>query len=116
MYFHIPDCTKCMFKNLYCPDPVYIHEYHTNDDLLHPNPSLHTINLTFTLPKNYPQITLTIMNILGQVVHTSTENQPLEAGSHTRLIDVSHLPNGTYNVIIQANEHLSTLPFVVFKN
>jgi len=110
---------KCAFAMLYCPELTNcytnIFEYNPPNQKLYPNPTPHTVTIDFTLPKSYTHVTISIMNILGQVVLTPLENIPYEEGTHTEQINVSHLPNGTYTVIIQANEHLSAQSLIILK-
>jgi hypothetical protein len=72
--------------------------------LLYPNPCSEKLNLTHKITANY---TYTILNQLGQTVHTSTNNQQLGK------INISSLPNGLYYLTVQSSIGTSTKKIII---
>jgi len=61
----------------------------------YPNPFNPSTRITFSLPQN-ANVTLTVHNLLGQVVVTLLDEISYPSGSHAVQLDASNLPNGIY--------------------
>jgi hypothetical protein len=80
----------------------------------YPNPFNPVTSIRFELPEQQ-QVTLTIYNLLGQVVTTLASNQFYGAGVHTVELDASRLSSGIYFYCIQAGQWQATRKMVVLK-
>ena len=80
-------------------DPVS-HDQHTIASIqIHPNPVQNTANITYTLPET-KQVTAYVYDLTGRLMTTASFGTQLR-GTHTSVLDLNMLPNGTY--IIRVN-------------
>lgn len=69
---------------------------------LYPNPS-NGIVYTDLFLERPAKVVLNVIDIMGRVVHSSDKGS-LTSGSYERLpLDVSHLPSGTYSIVVQGS-------------
>ncbi len=64
-------------------------------DQNYPNPFNPTTSINFTLPE-YSTVSMSVFNVLGQVVSTPIVQQSYDAGTHSITFDASNLPSGIY--------------------
>lgn len=62
---------------------------------LYPNPANTEVNVAFTLPQS-STVSITLVNIMGQVVSTNINNEALHTGQHTLQIPLNNLNSGIY--------------------
>ncbi len=73
---------------------------------IYPNPSLGTLNVALTEKNNS---TVSIYNILGEVVFSSTKNTQLFT------VDMNNQPNGVYFVKVKTGGNVTTKKVVLSK-
>lgn len=78
-----------------------------------PNPVQTTMNIDFQLTKS-DHVKLVVYNNIGQLVEIVLESN-LGEGRHTITFNSSHLKNGLYYILIQANKVTNVYPFQVIK-
>ena len=66
-----------------------------NSFSLYPNPANTEVNIAFTLPQS-SEVSITLVNIMGQVVSKTINKQSLYAGQHTLQIPLNTLNSGIY--------------------
>lgn len=79
-----------------------------------PNPVATVATLGFTTAGSAP-VSLTLYNAAGEVAATLADNQAMESGQQTILLDVSNLPNGVYRARLVQGEHSVSRSIVVVK-
>ena len=81
-----------------------------NQISLWPNPSNEIVNVSFESTMDQ-QVTLSIMNFLGNIVY----NEQIKPGdtNHTQSISVTHLPPGSYVVLIQSAKEIYSKTFII---
>lgn len=67
-----------------------------------PNPASQSLTVKYTVPRMEP-ITIQFFNEAGSLVQTS-EQSVESSGEHTRTIDISQLPEGSYHCLISAGD------------
>jgi uncharacterized protein YeaC (DUF1315 family)/predicted outer membrane lipoprotein len=85
--------------------------------LLHanyPNPFRNSTTLAFSLPEP-TRVTLTVYNLLGQVVATLVQDALLEAGTHHVRFDARDLPAGLYLYQLRAGSYTETRTMLLMK-
>ena len=80
----------------------------------YPNPFNQTTRISFTLPSQ-GRVSLSLINILGQVVSQPICRQQLDAGSHTFSLDASKLPSGIYFYRLETADGTRTRKLVLSK-
>ena len=60
-------------------------------------------------------VSLTLYNAAGEIAATLADNQAMESGQQTILLDVSNLPNGVYRARLVQGEHSVSRSIVVVK-
>jgi hypothetical protein len=110
---------KCMFKILYCADLVIwtsgIDDNQAVGTKIYPNPGYSTVRINFELANYSENVTISILDGLGQIRLVPMENHTYDAGSHSELINVDTLPTGYYYMIIDTGINKNVQPFVVVK-
>jgi hypothetical protein len=81
---------------------------------IRPNPVKEFTNIDVILEQSN-NITLTILDILGNEIHVFTENAPKSAGEHSFTFDASNLNAGMYYVNLIVNDESITKPMVIVK-
>jgi len=79
----------------------------------YPNPFNPTTNIQFQLPKS-GNVTITIYNILGQVV-TTLVNRRMEAGVHTITFDARNYASGVYFYRIHSGDFTKAKKMMLLK-
>jgi hypothetical protein len=77
----------------------------------YPNPARDVTTFEYALPEQ-KRVTVTVYNLLGQVVATPVEGSR-RAGRHTMTLDVGGLSSGVYMVRFQAGSHIETQEMTV---
>lgn len=80
---------------------------------VYPNPAKDIANVNYTLENN-SNVTLTISDLSGKVVFTTTENN-VAAGKHTIAVPTSGLANGVYTYTFAAGNAVVTEKLVINK-
>jgi len=80
-------------------DPVSHDQQTISSIKIHPNPVQNTANITYTLPEA-KQVTVYVYDLTGRLMTTASFGMQLR-GTHTSVLDLNMLPNGTY--IIRVN-------------
>jgi len=77
-------------------DNLSIDKYDINNSFsLYPNPANTEVNIAFTLPQS-STVSITLVNIMGQVVSENINKQTLHTGQHTLQIPLNNLNSGIY--------------------
>jgi hypothetical protein len=76
-----------------------------------PNPVRADAHVNFTLRKR-SDVNLTLFDNLGRTV-SSAASATFDAGRHQMTIEVSHLPTGTYSLLLQAGDEIGSETIVV---
>ena len=79
----------------------------------HPNPTLHTASVAFSLPEA-GTTRLEAFDVLGRRVAV-LQNGPLAAGEHERTLDASALPSGVYVLRLQTERGTATTRVTVLR-
>ena len=74
---------------------------------LYPNPAKTEVNIAFTIQKS-STVSITLVNIMGQVVSENINNQRLHLGQHTLQIPLNMLNSGIYFARININDTVFT--------
>ena len=69
---------------------------------LYPNPVNNAATVSFTLTEN-AVVSVKVLNMLGAVVATATENANLNIGKNIVNINTENLQNGNYIVVLNVN-------------
>ncbi len=87
--------------------------YNKGEVIIYPNPTNSNINLKYTMPKSSENISVSVYDILGNLVVSKT----LSSTEGNAKIETSHLTNGTYIYVIQSENEgiLNTGRVVVLK-
>ena len=80
----------------------------------YPNPFNPTTNIQFDLV-NSSKVTLTVYNVLGEVVTTLVNGEALSAGVHNYTFDAGNMASGVYMYTLEANGVTSTRKMVLMK-
>jgi hypothetical protein len=96
-------------------DKVEKIEYDDINPIIYPNPSKNIVQINFVLEKYSENVTITINNILGQVMLMPIESQTYYAGIHTEIINVDNLLTGYYYMVIDDGFKRFIKPFMVVK-
>jgi hypothetical protein len=83
-------------------------------DQNYPNPFNSTTTIRFTLPENQ-NVTLTVYNILGEIVALPIDNQIYNSGKHEFLFDASKLSSGIYIYSIRTDNWNASRKMAVIK-
>lgn len=79
-----------------------------------PNPFSNNAELEFYLAKDN-NLTVSVSDMLGNLVNTFIANKSYEAGKHQIPIDGTHLSSGIYYCTIQAGDHIETQKMLLTK-
>ena len=97
-----------VFASIYFGDATGVNESKNNNIAqfsAYPNPSSGMVNLAFDLQESAP-VGFEVYDLLGRIQMKDAEMR-LAAGSHSKQLDLQHLPAGIYLLRIDAgNEHL----------
>lgn len=80
----------------------------------YPNPFNPNTSISFTLDENAP-VSLTIYNIVGELVKSIISNEMKEAGSYEIHFDASELPSGTYIYTLRQGERVASKKMTLIK-
>ena len=80
----------------------------------YPNPFNSGTTISFTLPEP-TFVSITIYNLLGQIISKPLENSPYRQGSHNFEIVETDLESGIYFFQIQAGTYQSTKKMMLLK-
>ena len=83
-------------------------------DQNYPNPFNPRTTIRFALPEDQ-HVTLTVYNLLGQIVIELINDQPYDAGIHTITLDTGHFSSGVYFYRIQAGKWGATRKMILMK-
>ena len=73
-------------------------------DQNYPNPFNPETNIKFILPE-IQQVTLTIYNLLGQIISIPIKEQNYDAGTYTYKLNASKFPSGIYIYAISTKKY-----------
>lgn len=80
----------------------------------YPNPFNPRTTIRFALPEDQ-HVTLTVYNLLGQIIIEPMNDQPYDAGIHTITLDTGHFSSGVYFYRIQAGKWSATRKMILMK-
>jgi len=80
----------------------------------YPNPFTGTTTIEYTLPEAQ-QVSLTINNISGQVIHALKQNELQQSGLYEFQFDARHLPAGVYICTLQTGTRLHVQKMILSK-
>ncbi|MBI5021747.1 MAG: T9SS type A sorting domain-containing protein [Ignavibacteriales bacterium] len=80
----------------------------------YPNPFNPSTEILFNIPLT-ENVTLEVYNVLGKVVATLFDNQPLSAGEHSVLFDANNLASGIYFYSMRAGQYKSTQKMILLR-
>ncbi len=97
-------------------DPISSIDYSDNyySMSIYPNPVNDNSNIKFTTIEN-ESIELYICDILSNKVLTIYDNQIIESGTHSIILDIGNLQSGTYYAVIKSKSRGSVVKFVIKK-
>jgi hypothetical protein len=93
-----------LFIALFCFKQV---KSQTDTLTVYPNPFTDTLNIQIYLVSN-DTVTITVYNILGQVIKTLAYDSVMAAGNHSIVYNASSLATGVYFVSIKINGYTTT--------
>lgn len=79
-----------------------------------PNPVASVATLGFTTAGSAP-VSITLYDAAGQIAATLADNQSMESGEHTIVLNATDLPNGVYRARLVQGEYSISRPVVVLK-
>ncbi|MEZ5026934.1 MAG: T9SS type A sorting domain-containing protein [Chitinophagales bacterium] len=82
--------------------------------LLFPNPATGLINISFNVEVK-GNVTIRVFDVKGNIIDIISENEPLQNGSYSKVLNTAKYTNGIYYVTFSNNESYSTKSFTIIK-
>ncbi len=82
--------------------------------LLFPNPTSETLNVSIKV-ETKSNVTIRVFDVKGNIIDVISENEILEIGTYSRILNTAKYSNGIYYVTFSNNKNFSTKQFTVIK-
>lgn len=112
-YVTITDANGCSLTSVFNLNlSTGINNLDANENfVIYPNPASEILNIQWRNPLS-SEVLIKITDVLGKIIYTEVYSN---TGVQSKLIDVNHLDNGTYFLLIKENNKISAAKFLLIK-